>query len=477
MTLLFLSTKPKHKTQALTSLLRTPISFKTHSTFHDIYYFLTLSTAKAIVNYMFRNEQDNQNTKTQKFQPFLFISCAIAIVLIFIIGIYIVTKPQHRIIHTFNHLKPQVSHISLQDAQKPPWKTFAVKTGDNLQKIFSRADIDPDTYYNIIKLKNTKSLLVDLRPKQTFYLLLDKQHNLSKCIFHFDKLKYLELTRNNDKWSTNLVSLPLEKKLKTIDGFIQQSFNQSTNKYNVPKQIAANLANIFDSRVEFAKQIRPHDEFKIIYEQYYADEKPVKSGNVIAAELITHHKPFYAIRYQPAHRTADYYMPNGKSWRLAFMRAPLHYKRISSSFGSRRMHPILHIARPHEGVDLAAPLGTPIKASSDGRIVYRGRKGGYGKAIVIHHNRKYTTLYAHMSHFASRLHVGSHVKEGQIIGYVGMTGLATGPHLHYEFHIFGIPRDPMKIKLPQASSIPRKERKVYLTYAKKMTQQLNNLKS
>ncbi|MGD9152973.1 MAG: peptidoglycan DD-metalloendopeptidase family protein [Gammaproteobacteria bacterium] len=426
---------------------------------------------------MFRNEQDNQNTKTQKFQPFLFISCAIAIMLMFITGICIVTKPQHRIIHTFNHLKLQVSRISLQDAQKPPWKTFTVKTEDNLQKIFTRAGIDQDTYYSIIKLKDAKSFLVNLRPKQIFYFLFDKQHNLSKLIFRLDKLKYLELTHNNDKWSTDLITLELEKKLKTIDGFIQQSFEQSTKQYHVPKQITANLVNIFDSRVDFAKQIRPHDEFKIIYEQYYSDKKPIKSGNIIAAELINRNKTYYAIRYQPEHRSTGYYMPNGRNWHLAFMRAPLHYKRISSAFGARRMHPILHIVRRHEGVDLTASFGTPIRASGDGRIVYRGRKGGYGKAIIIHHNRKYTTLYAHMSRFAPKLHVGSFVREGEVIGYVGMTGLATGPHVHYEFHIYGIPHDPMKVKLPQASPIPRKERKVYLVYAKKMMKQLNNFKS
>ncbi|MGD9109263.1 MAG: peptidoglycan DD-metalloendopeptidase family protein [Gammaproteobacteria bacterium] len=426
---------------------------------------------------MFRNEQDNQNTRTQKFQPFLFISCAITIVLMFIIGICIVTKPQHRIIHTFNHLKLQVSRISLQDAQKPPWRTFTVKTGDNLQKIFTRAGIDQDTYYSIIKLKDAKSLLVDLRPKQTFYLLFDKQHNLSKLIFRLDKLKYLELTRNDNKWSTDLITLELKKKLKTVDGFIQQSFDLATKQYNVPKQITANLVNIFDSRIDFAKQIRPHDEFKIIYEQYYADKKSIKPGNIIAAELINRDKTYYAIRYQSAHRSAGYYMPNGKNWHLAFIRAPLHYKRISSPFGAHRMHPILHIVRRHEGVDLTASFGTPIKASGDGRIVYRGRKGGYGKAVIIHHSRKYTTLYAHMSRFASGLHVGSFVREGEIIGYVGMTGLATGPHVHYEFRIYGIPHDPMKVKLPQSSPIPRKERKAYLAYAKEMVQQLDHLKS
>jgi murein DD-endopeptidase MepM/ murein hydrolase activator NlpD len=363
----------------------------------------------------------------------------------------------------------------LQNAQKPPWKTFLVKSGDNLQKIFARAGVDEDTYYQVSKIKDAQPFLINLRPKQAFYMLFDSHQQLTKLIFRIDQLKYLQITKQKNIWQTNLVTLPLAKEVDTADGFIQQTFRQATNQYDVPNKIAANFADIFSSRIDFAKQIRPNDEFKIIYEEYYDGDKKIKSGNIIAAELINHHKPFYAIRYNDSHGDVGYYKPNGRNWHLAFMRAPLHYKRISSPFGARRMHPILHIVRPHEGVDLAAPRGTPIKASGDGRIVYRGRKGGYGEVIIIKHNREYTTLYAHMSRFARHLHVGSRVREGQIIGYVGMTGLATGPHLHYEFHIYGIPHDPMKVKLPAARSIARKERKTYLAYAKEMVAKLNKM--
>lgn len=424
---------------------------------------------------MFQNEQDNQNTKNQKFQPFLFISCTITIVLIFLLGIYLTTRP-HRIIPTFNHLKLQVLRISLQDAQKPPWKIFLVKSGDNLQKIFNRAGIDQNTYYQISKIKNAQPFLINLRPKQAFYILFDSHQKLSKLIFRINKLKYLQMTKQKSIWQTNLVTLPLAKENDVIDGFIQQTFGQATKKYNMPNKIASSFADIFSSHVDFAKQIRPHDEFKVIYEEYYNGNKKIKSGDIIAAELINNHKSFYAIRYKNSHGNVGYYMPNGRNWHLAFMRAPLHYKRISSPFGARRMHPILHITRPHQGVDLAAPRGTPIKASGDGRIVYRGRKGGYGEVIIIKHNREYTSLYAHMSRFAHHLHVGSRVKEGQVIGYVGMTGLATGPHLHYEFHIYGIPHDPMKVKLPEALPIPHKERKAYLVYAKEMVKKLDHYK-
>lgn len=425
---------------------------------------------------MFQNEQDNQNTKNLKFQPLVFISCTIVIVLMFLAGIYLTTRP-HRIIPTFSHLKLQVSRISLQNAQKPPWKTFLVKSGDNLKKIFERAEINNETYYQVSKIKNAKPFLINLRPKQAFYILFDKHHKLTKFIFRINKLKYLQMIKQKNTWQTNLVTLPLTKEADTIDGFIKQAFGQATKKYNVPKKIAASFANIFGSHIDFARQIRPHDEFKIIYEEYYEGNKKIKSGEIIAAGLINHHKHFYAIRYHNSHGGIGYYMPNGRNWHLAFMRAPLHYKRISSPFGARRMHPLLHIVRPHQGVDLAAPRGTPIKAASDGRIVYRGRKGGYGEAIIIKHNRKYTTLYAHMSRFASHLHIGSRVREGRVIGYVGMTGLATGPHLHYEFRIYGIPHDPMKVKLPEALPIPHKKRKAYLAYAKEMVTKLDNLKS
>jgi len=272
---------------------------------------------------MFQNEQDNQNTKNQKFQPFLFISCTIAVVLIFLVGICLITKP-HRIIHTFSHLKLQVSRISLQNAQPPPWKTFLVKSGDNLQKIFDRAGIDDNTYYQISKTKNAQPFLINLRPKQAFYMLFDSHHQLTKLVFHIDKLKYLQLVKQKNTWQTELVTLPLARKIDTADGFIQQTFRQATKQYGIPNKIVASFANTFSSRIDFAKQIRPNDEFKIIYEEYYDGNKKIKSGNIIAAELINHHKPFYAIRYKNSYGATGYYKPNGRNWHLAFMRAPLH---------------------------------------------------------------------------------------------------------------------------------------------------------
>jgi len=425
---------------------------------------------------MFRNEQDNQNTKYRRFQPFLFTSCTIVVVLLLLTSIYLISKPR-RIIHTINHLKLQVLRISLEDAQKPPWKTFLVKPGDNLKKVFDRAGIDQSTYYKIVNLKDAQSFFISLRPKQAFYLLFGANHQLKKLILRVDKSKYLQLIQNKKKWLATFIKLQLDKKIKFVDGIIQQSFNQATEQYGVPKQIAANLTTIFSGRIDFAKQIRLHDKFKIIYEEYYAGKKEAKPGNIIAAELINNNKSLYAICYHNSDGSSGYYTPNGKNLRLAFMRAPVRYTRISSPFGARRMHPILHIVRPHQGVDLAAPRGTPIKASGDGVITFRGRKGGYGKVVIIKHNRKYATLYAHMSRFASHLHVGSRVRRGKVIGYVGMTGLATGPHLHYEFHVYGVPHDPMKVRLPEARAIPRKERKTFLAYAEKMVKKLDNIKS
>lgn len=425
---------------------------------------------------MLQNEQDSQDRKKQKFQPFLFINCTIIIMLVFLAITFLVTKPR-RIIHTFKRLKLQVSHISLQNAQKPPWKTFLVKQGDNLQNIFARANIDNNTLYQIYNNKNAQPFLMNLLPKQAFYMLFDKNHKLCKMILRINKLKYLQIIKQQDDWQSELVLLPLEKKIKTTSGFIDQTFQQSIKKCGVSTNVCANFANIFGSHIDFARQIHQGDEFKLIYEAYYDGDKKIKSGKILAAELILNHHPFYAIGYNNNQKALGYYRPNGKNWHLAFMRTPVHYKRVSSPFGARRRHPILHIVRPHQGVDLAAARGTPIKAASDGRIIYRGRKGGYGEAIIIKHNRKYTTLYAHMSRFAPHLHVGSRVKEGQVIGFVGATGLATGPHLHYEFRIYGIPHDPMKVKLPDALSIAKKQRKNYLEYAHKMVKKLTSIKS
>jgi murein DD-endopeptidase MepM/ murein hydrolase activator NlpD len=218
------------------------------------------------------------------------------------------------------------------------------------------------------------------------------------------------------------------------------------------------LANIFGWDVDFALEIRSGDRFSLIYEEEYLDGQKYGNGPILAAEFINQGKTFRALRYEDEQGRSSYFSPDGKSMRKAFLRAPVDFRRISSRFTRSRWHPVLGKKRPHRGVDYAAAIGTPIKAAGDGRVIFRGKKGGYGNTVIIKHGSQYTTLYGHLSKFRRKVKNGSRVRQGQTIGYVGKTGLATGPHLHYEFRVNGTHRNPLTVKLPAAAPLKAKYR-------------------
>jgi len=213
-----------------------------------------------------------------------------------------------------------------------------------------------------------------------------------------------------------------------------------------------NLAGIFAWDVDFVLDIRTGDDYYVLYEQIFQDGEYVSDGEIIAAEFNNNGRTIQAIRYVDKNGRSDYYTPDGQSVRKAFLRAPVDF-RVSSSFNPNRRHPVLKTVRPHRGTDYAAPRGTPIKAAGDGKVIFRGVKSGYGNVVILQHGGNITTLYAHMSKFASKVRTGTRVRQGQTIGYVGKTGLVTGVHLHYEYRLNGVHRNPRTVSLPQAAPI------------------------
>ena len=208
------------------------------------------------------------------------------------------------------------------------------------------------------------------------------------------------------------------------------------------------FADIFNARINFSKDIQPNDRFIIKYQEKFANDELVQAGPIIAAEFIGKKRTWQAIRYRNAQGIYKYYAPNGESLKASFSRAPLKHFRISSPFSLARKHPVLGFVRAHKGTDFAAPTGTPIHVTGDGVISFLGWEKGFGRTVIVQHGGNYSTLYAHMSKFASNQKVGTKVSHGDIIGYVGSSGLATGPHVHYEFHVNGVARDSQKINLP-----------------------------
>ena len=417
------------------------------------------------------NKEQDSSALTKIFHPLQFAIIMILLVLVITLAIrYCGKKPEAATQTTIIKKKIAKKKIPVQIL----WKKLTVKPGDTLLNIFARAKINKEDYFKLIQIKEAKTYLAELKPKQVFHLSINTKNQLEGLIYNLNREQNLEITKSGDTFTVKTIKRTLEKKLSVASGTIQHSFFVAASKAELPNQLILSLADIFAWDIDFSQQIRPGDTFKVLYEQYYVDDKKVDPGNIIAAEITNNKTTYTAIRFQTPNDTTDYYTPSGRNLRRAFLRAPIKYIRISSPFNAKRIHPILHIVRPHEGVDLAAPTGAPIKASANGKIIFRGRKASYGKTVIIKHSQKYTTLYAHMSHFSNSLHVGSFVKQGRIIGYVGQTGLATGPHLHYEFHINNIPHDPMKVRLPNARSVPKNELATFKKQAKMALSILNS---
>lgn len=248
-------------------------------------------------------------------------------------------------------------------------------------------------------------------------------------------------------------------KLDYISGIIKTSLYDSASEYGIDPLLILELAEIFAWDIDFFTSVRSHDSYSILYEKIYAKGEFIRNGRILAAKFINNGRHLEAYYFEDPTGYKDYYDAKGKSLRKTFLRAPLRYKRVSSGFSYRRLHPILGIFRPHLGIDYAAPIGTPVEAVGDGRIVFIGWKGDYGKFIKIRHNHIYTSTYGHLSRFARRLKRGSFVKQGQVIGYVGSTGLSTGPHLDFRFLAYGKYINYLRFKQPSGKRIPQRYRK------------------
>lgn len=345
---------------------------------------------------------------------------------------------------------------AVAEKQAAPWRSVRVRKGDNLSLIFDRLGLSPRLLYDIVSLSKNTKLLKDLMPGQKLYFRFeDKQ--LTGLRYEPDIIRTLFISKSEQGYQDKLHIAELEKRTKEIQATIEHSLFLAGQRAGLSDKLIMEMVGIYGWDIDFVLDIRRGDSFKLIYEEHYKGEEKVSEGPILAAEFTNRGDALKAVRYTSSNKRTDYYSENGASMRKAFLRTPLKFSRISSRFSLGRKHPILNRIRSHKGVDYAAPTGTPIKATGDGTIIHVGRKGGYGKTIVIRHGGKYSTLYAHMSRYVRGMKNGKRVKQGQVIGYVGSTGLATGPHLHYEFRLNGVHRNPLTVKLPKAEGISKKE--------------------
>ena len=304
--------------------------------------------------------------------------------------------------------------------------------------------------------------------------LVFKQGVLKQCILVPTQTKRYVFTLTPYGIVSHIDTPPKHVFLAVAEGTIEDNLYNSALANHIDPALILELADIFAWDINFFTDIRPGDHYRFIYEKIYIDGKFVRNGRILAAEFINQGRRYEAFFFQTEDGHADYYDENGKSLRKAFLKAPLRYKRISSYFSYHRRHPILGIVRPHLGIDYAAPIGTPVEAVADGRIVYIGWRGGYGKFIKIQHNHIYASTYGHLSRFAKGLRRGSWVKQGQVIGYVGMTGLATGPHLDFRFIKNGRFINYLKFKSPSGRPLSRKYLPLFKNQVAKLKEILNH---
>lgn len=353
------------------------------------------------------------------------------------------------------------------------WETATVKAGDNLSAIFSRENLSAADVIELAATSPKEAL--QLKPGQTLQWVRSADNHVQQFQIEISPLARHTFARD-DQGSLNyqLEERHADYRPRYASAIINNSLFLDGAQAGIPEQILIELAGIFGWDIDFALDIRPGDRFSLIYDEVYLDGDKIGNGNILIARFENQGRELTAIRYEDKHGDANYYTADGQSMRKEFLRNPIDFARISSRFNLNRKHPVLNTLRAHKGTDYAAPVGTPIKAAGDGKIIFAGRKGGFGNCVIIQHGARYQTLYAHLSKFNRASRTGRYVKQGQVIGYVGMTGLATGPHLHYEFRVDGVHRDSLKIKLPKASSISEAERTVFRQKSQSMLSWLNS---
>ncbi|MCS3903473.1 murein DD-endopeptidase MepM/ murein hydrolase activator NlpD [Methylohalomonas lacus] len=339
------------------------------------------------------------------------------------------------------------------------WQKVAVKNGDSMARIFKRLGLSPRQLHEIMQLGDVTQALKSLRPGQELLFDLDEKDErtmLRALQYAPDSEHQLIVERTDNGYQAELADADLTTRVRAAAATIDSSLFLAGQAAGLSDNLIMQLVKIYGWDIDFVMDIRKGDQFSVIFKETYRDGTKIKDGPIIAAEFQNRGRTLRAVRYTTPDGRTDYYADDGRSMRKAFLRTPMDVYRISSHFDPDRRHPVMNTIRAHKGTDYAAPTGTPIKASGDGRISHLGRKGGYGNTIIIQHGGRYSTLYAHMSRFARGLRQGSRVEQGQTIGHVGSTGLATGPHLHYEFRINGVHKNPVKVELPKAESIPEK---------------------
>lgn len=343
----------------------------------------------------------------------------------------------------------------LQSEQNYYVREDRVRPGDTLATLLTRLGVHDDAATGFIKSDRTAYNVLQLKVGRRVQVQTTSDGALRRLVATVAEgngpIRNIVIERNGDQFTSSEASGPIERRIEMHSGEIRSSLFAATDAAQIPDNIAMQIVDMFATNIDFASDLRRGDRFNVVYETYWQNGEYVRAGRVLAGEFINAGNKYQSVWFdEPASKQGGgYYTFDGKSLKKAFLKSPLEFTRISSGF-SMRLHPISGLWKRHEGVDFAAPSGTPIRASGDGTVDFVGVQRGYGNVVILKHWNNYSTVYAHMSRFASNLRRGEKVTQGEVIGYVGMTGWATGPHLHYEFRVNNQPRDPLTVNVPNA---------------------------
>ena len=349
----------------------------------------------------------------------------------------------------------KISTASIEPKEYKGYKEIAgnIKKGETLFDIFKKYELNIDELIQIKEAAADIHRLRELHPDQPYKIIIDDKKQINSFTYWINSDSYLNITRNESGYCAEKKTVEYEKRILNVGGQIKNTLISSIGDGRENLLLAFELSDIFAWDIDFTTDLRSGDIFKIVVEGLYLKGEFKKYGNILVAEFINKGETFHAYRFE-VNNKAEYYDDNGKSLRRSFLKAPLNFRRISSGFSRRRFHPILKIYRPHLGVDYAASEGTPVSAVGDGKVIFSGYKGQFGNTVIIRHFNGYKTYYGHLSKIAKSIKQGSRVNQSQVIGYVGATGLATGPHLDYRLSINNRFVNPVALKLPRVQSIP-----------------------
>lgn len=388
--------------------------------------------------------------------------------------------PQNQIGLDDTQLTVQEIHLNIapqQTAAATFWRNERIQRGDTVAEVLSRMNIDDEVASSYLRGAPEAAYLRKMPAGKDVQAETDSAGNLMSLRFLNENGAQVVIEKKDGKFQAKTLAAQMEKRLFVRTGEIKTSLYAATDAAGMPDAAAHQLIELFSGDIDFHHDLRRGDKFTVMYEMQYSNGALVSTGRIQAAELINKGQTYRAVYFQTDAQHGDYYTPEGKSVRKAFLRSPIEFSRVSSGFTTSRFHPVLNKWRAHKGVDFAAPTGTRVKVTADGVVEMVGKQNGYGNVIMVNHQGRYNTVYGHLSRYASGLHKGQRVAQGEVIGYVGMTGLATGPHLHYEFKVNGQQHDPLRVALPDAKPISAAQMAAFQPVADNFTANLDLLRN